>query len=226
MYTPHQVPWTISGTEGYLAEMTRRVAPGAYVTVDTGHQTGQHRFLRPERAEIERALRDDAAEPWLGSDGAFHIFREARGSGAAAANEAAARIDAEMDRFPHLFAAREDCDLYRWLERVGCYSPIVHLQQTGGDASSHLPFTKAANAAGIVHPEKLLTAIARSYDAQERPDLPPRVEKIYLTFEIFTRTTDTRRDILPALEESVRYWRRWVPVDGVELGSMLPAFSP
>ena len=41
--------------------------------------------------------------------------------------------------------------------------------------------------------------------------MPPRCEDIYLTFEIFPHTTDRRRDILPVLAESVKYWRQWVP---------------
>ena len=70
-----------------------------------------------------------------------------------------------MDRYPHLFAAERDCDLYGWLEELGCYSPIVHLQQSNGKSSSHLPFTSANNETGIVHPLKVLQAIARSYES-------------------------------------------------------------
>ncbi len=126
-----------------------------------------------------------------------------------------------MNRYPHLFASPADCDLYGWLERIGCYSPIVHLQQTDGLSSPHLPFTPENNLGGIVHPAKVLQAIARSYEGEPLPGLPPRCEEIYLTFEIFVRTTDTKRDILPALEESVRYWRQWVPRDGQRLDALM-----
>ena len=126
-----------------------------------------------------------------------------------------------MDRYPHLFASARDCDLYRWLEEVGCYSPIVHLQQTNGGSSQHLPFIPAHNKVGIVHPLKVLQALARSYDRPALPGMPPRCEDIYLTFEIFPHTTDRRRDILPVLAESVRYWRQWVPRDGQSLESLI-----
>ena len=221
MYTPHQPPWTIPGTERYMREVTRRGGPGAYVAMDTGHQTGQRLFLRPDASTIRKALWGGLPEPWLGPESAFSIFRADRTRGGGAGAETVARIETEMDRYPHLFAAPSDCDLYGWLQRIGCYSPIVHLQQTNGLSSSHLPFTPEYNAQGIVHPGKVLRAIARSYDEEPRPGLPPRCEEIYLTFEIFAHTTDTKRDILPVLAESVRYWRQWIPRDGQRLDALI-----
>ena len=221
MYTPHQTPWTIEGTFEYLREVSSRSGYPAYIAVDTGHQTGQHRFLRPSREAVERALAGGGKAPYLGPDTAYELFEKARGGSPAARTSAAAAIEAEMNGYLHLFARPEDGELYRWLEQLGCYSPIVHLQQTGGRTSSHLPFTAANNETGIVHPAKVLEAIARSYCAEERPGLPPRCSRIFLTFEIFPRTADRPRDILPGLEESVRYWRQWVPEDGLALSALL-----
>ena len=73
-----------------------------------------------------------------------------------------------MDRFPHLFAASEDCDLYGWLEELGCYSPIVHLQQPTGSPPRTCPSRRRHNETGIVHPLKVLQAIARSYEKAPR----------------------------------------------------------
>jgi hypothetical protein len=213
MYTPHQTPWTIEGTFEYLREVSRRGGYPAYVAMDTGHQTGQHRFLRPTREELERSLAGRGPMPYLGSDTAYALFEQGRGD--------VERIEAEMDRHPHFFAAEQDCDLYRWLEELGCYAPILHLQQSNGRSSAHLPFTAANNGSGIVQPLKVLQAIARSYSAVERPGLPPRCSRIFLTFEIFPRTADRPRDILPGLEESVRYWRQWIPEDGLSLSALL-----
>ncbi|MFI5368189.1 MAG: TIM barrel protein [Spirochaetia bacterium] len=221
MYTPHQPPWTIPGTERYMREVARRGGPGAYVAMDTGHQTGQRLFLRPDAATIRKALWGGLPEPWLGPESAFGIFRADRARGGEAGAETVARIETEMDRYPHLFASQSDCDLYGWLQRIGCYSPIVHLQQTNGVSSSHLPFTAEYNAQGIVHPGKVLRAIARSYEGEPLPGLPPRCEEICLTFEIFPHTTDTKRDILPMLAESVRYWRQWIPRDGQRLDALI-----
>jgi len=221
MYTPHQIPWTIDGVVEYLAEVSRRSRVPAYVALDTGHQTGQHCFLRPPPEEIARRLKTGEPAPYLGPESSYTIFDEARQRGAAEISRAVERLGAEMDGYPHLFARERDCDLYRWLEEVGCYSPIVHLQQSNGKASSHLPFTAANNEVGVVHPGKVLRAIARSFDSAPLTGMPPRCEDIYLTFEVFPRTTDSKREIFSALAESAKYWRRWIPEDGAELDSLL-----
>jgi hypothetical protein len=221
MYTPHQVPWTIEGSFDYIAEVSKRSGFPAYLCMDTGHQTGQRRFLRPDRDSLLRSLAGQGSVPYLGPDTAYAIFDGKRSSGAAAHKEAATRIEAEMDRFPYMFAAERDCDLYGWLAEVGCWSPIVHLQQSNGKSSSHLPFTAATNETGIVHPLKVLQAIARSYEKEPRPGMPARCGEIYLTFEIFPHTTDRPREILPGLAESVKYWRKWIPKDGVPLDTLL-----
>ena len=221
MYSPHQIPWTVEGTFEYLREVTGRSGYPAYVAVDTGHQTGQRKFLWPSSESVQRALAGEGSVPYLGPDTAYALFAEAQGRSPALRVRAAEAIAAEMNRYPHLFAAEKDCDLYRWLEELGCYAPILHLQQTNGGSSSHLPFTEANNEAGLVHPLKVLKAIARSYRREELPGLPPRSPNVYLTFEIFPHTTDRPRDLLPVLAESVRYWRQWVPEDGLALSALL-----
>ena len=220
MYSPHQIPWTIAGTQEYLVEVTRRAGAAAYVAIDAGHQTGQHRFLRPSPEAVVHALETGAAAPYLGSDSAYTLFEEARGR-QGGADAAAERVCAEIGRYPHLFAASDDCDLYRWLEALGCYSPIVHLQQSSGKSSAHLPFVAAHNATGIVSPPRVLQALARSYEQPAAPGMPPRTDDVYLTFEIFFGTAAYSRDILPALAESVAHWRRWVPEDGLRLDDLL-----
>ena len=221
MYTPHQIPWTIEGTFTYLSEVSKRSGYPAYVAMDSGHQTGQRGFLRPSRDTIERSLCGALPTAYLGPETAYSVLENAQGGNAAVLKDAVARIEAEMEKYPHLFSGQRDCELYSWLEELGCYSPIVHLQQSNGKSSSHLPFTSEFNRTGIVYPLKVLQAIARSYENKPRPGMPPRCSDVYLTFEIFPHTTDRRRDILPALAESVRYWRQWIPEDGVSLESLL-----
>jgi hypothetical protein len=132
MYAPHQIPWTIDGTFLFLSEVSRRSGLSAYIAVDTGHQTGQHRFLRPSREEIERGLKGGAPVPYLGPESAYRAFEESRHAGGSSRNAAVTLIEKEMDRFPYLFADARDGDLYAWLAELGCYSPIVHLQQSDG----------------------------------------------------------------------------------------------
>jgi D-erythrulose 1-phosphate 3-epimerase len=221
MYTPHQVPWTIEGGYHYIDTVTRRSGFPAYIALDTGHSAGQQRFLRPSLEALEKALDGKAPAPYLGPDSAYAVFDVSCGGSLAAQRDAAARIQKEIDRFPHMFSSRQDCSLYGWLEELGGYSPLMHLQQTNGASSGHLPFTAANNETGIVHPRKVLEAIARCYQKEPRPGMPERCREIYLTFEIFPHTTDRPREILPPLAESVRYWRKWIPEDGVSLDALL-----
>ncbi len=221
MYTPHQVPWTIQGGHDYIRAVTKRSGFPARIALDTGHCTGQPKFLRPSGDALERALGGKAPVPYLGPDSAYAIFDAARGNGPTVEKNAAARIENEMNRFPHLFSSKEDCSLYGWLEELGGYASLIHLQQTNGKASRHLPFTAANNEDGIVHPAKVLEAIGRCYQKEPRPGMPDRCREIYLTYEIFPHTTDRPREILPPLAESVRYWRKWIPEDGASLDTLL-----
>jgi hypothetical protein len=51
------------------------------------------------------------------------------------------------------------------------------------------------------------------------PALPPApVEELYLTLEVFVGTAAHPFTALEELRESVAYWRRFVPEDGMELG--------
>jgi sugar phosphate isomerase/epimerase len=221
MYTPHQVPWTIEGGFNYIGTVSRRSGFPAYIALDTGHFTGQHRFLRPAREALGKALAGKAPAPYLGPDSAYDVFDSACGGSPAAQKNAEDRILREMDRFPHMFSSPEDCSLERWLEELGGYSSLIHLQQTDGKSSGHLPFTAKNNETGVVSPRKLLEAIAKCYEKEPRPGMPERCGEIYLTFEIFPHTTDRPREILPPLAESVRYWRKWIPEDGAGLDTLL-----
>jgi hypothetical protein len=110
---------------------------------------------------------------------------------------------------------------YVWLERLACYSPIIHLQQTDGKSSSHRAFTKENNRHGIIHGDKVLNAIATACSQESEPDLPPHSPEIYLTIEVFSGTADIPHDILDRLTETVAYWRKYVPQDGLTLQEVL-----
>ena len=133
-------------------------------------------------------------------------------------------VQAEMDEHPNLFAKEEDGDLYAWARRVGRYCPIVHLQQTDGKRSAHQPFTDEFNAQGIVDPAKLLGAMAASFATEPGGgNYPPACQRVCLTLEIFSATMDMPEDILSRLGDSVAYWRRFVPRDGLPLDELAAA---
>jgi sugar phosphate isomerase/epimerase len=228
MYTPHQIPWTIDGAQRLLRELYARNGKPFYLSLDTGHQVGQRRFLMPTAEEIARRVaefRTTGRTPglWLGTTRAYDVFRDAVEGDDAKTQAKIGELQAEMDAHPYLFAQEEDGDLYAWARRVGRYCPIVHLQQTDGKRSAHWPFTAEYNARGIVDPARLLRSLAASYAAPTQTGYPPACERVCLTLEIFAATMDIPSDILSRLGESVSYWRRFVPRDGLALDELAAA---
>ena len=120
-----------------------------------------------------------------------------------------------------MFSDIRDTSPYMWLEELGCYSPIIHLQQTDGYHSSHWPFTESRNENGIIEAEKVLKSIARSYESDAEPGMPPKCKSIYLTLEIFSPTSEKPENILRHMEDSVKYWRKFIPEDGVKLNELI-----
>ncbi len=224
MYTPHQIPWTLKGAEKMLREVNRQSSSQFYITIDVGHQCGQRRFMRPGFGNLKEAFRDsrdDTMGLWLGPQTAYSAFSKAEGCLGIEENAAIEKIEREMDKYPYLFAEYEDGDPYLWLEKLGAYSPIIHLQQTSGKSSAHLPFTKENNKTGIISGEKVLRALLTSYQATENNGfMPEKSAKIFLTLEMFSGTADMNHDILNRLRETVAYWRQFVPEDGIPLDQL------
>ena len=239
MYAPHQPPWTIEGSCRYLKDVFAIHKKPVYVTLDVGHMVGQKRFLKPSFQDIEASLagslkngdsssksgkNEDSSSKngssiWLGADSTYKIWAEAV-KGCNTSEElknAAEAIVADMETYPHLFAQEKDGDIYEWVEELSRYSPIIHMQQTNGVHSSHAAFTPQTNRDGIVTGERLLQAIARSYDKQIDSSMPPPVDDIYLSFEIFASNIETKSEIINKLVQTLAYWRKFVPEDGMLL---------
>jgi hypothetical protein len=225
MYTPHQVPWTVDGATQLLCDIARsdNTAP-FYTTIDTGHQCAQQRYLRPTYGMLKEYVRGgercDRAV-WLGPPSVAETVERARRATGASQDALIGQALDEAAQHPHLFASYEDGDPYEWLEHLGCYSPIVHLQQTDGTSSSHKAFTAEHNARGIIDPAQVLQTIACSYDRPRDPSMPPPCEDIYLTLEVFSSTADTPAQILSRMRQSAAYWRTWIPQDGLRLDSLI-----
>ncbi len=226
MYSPHQPPWTVAGARRLLAEVLRKRGAPLYVTLDVGHQYGQRRFLPPNREALIRWLdnrRADGSErmPWVGTLRAQEVLLGAVGRNGDEQGRAMDLVLESVAENPHLFASVEDGDPYEWLAQLGCYSPIVHLQQTDNTASSHKAFTVEHNATGIIEPLKVLRALRAAYDQPVDSLMPARAGDIYLTLEMFSGTADKARDILERMQASAAYWRKAVPNDGLTLDEVL-----
>jgi sugar phosphate isomerase/epimerase len=225
MYTPHQVPWTIKGARELMQQVLKRSGKPLYLTIDVGHQSGQRKFLMPDRRYLEKLMQDikrgkRLENCWLGPDKAYEILHQAIPD---LVNERKNRIDEILDlaeKHNYLFAEYDDGDPYRWLEALGCYSPIIHLQQTDGNVSAHWPFNDRYNAMGIISGKEILNSLYHSY-RQSDTGMPPKCDEIFLTIEVFAGTSEIPYDILRKIEESVLYWRDFIPEDGLTLDKLV-----
>lgn len=103
------------------------------------------------------------------------------------------RICLDVGHAPH----PEQRDPYPWIEKLGAYSPVIHLQQTVLHKSNHWPFTPEFNEQGIIRPGKVLAALEKS-----------GCKEALLMFEISHREHfDSDFRILEDLKASVDYWR-------------------
>ena len=226
MYTPQQIPWTIDGTARLIRET------GTYTTIDTGHQSAQNRFIRPLEEDIYASI-NSGRHIYVGSDNARKLLCEAIDEKRLGREICGivSKIEEDMNRHPYLFCEKRDSDLYEWIAELGAYSPIIHLQQSDGTKSNHLPFTEKNNGEGIVTPEKLLSALKKSYDDsfsneadntnKGRNGMPSVCDTINLTLEMFFPLYMTGSEIIEQINESVEYWRRAVPRDGMTLDELI-----
>ena len=221
MYTPHMPPWTIEGTKTLLGEVSRRAGAPFYTTVDLGHMNGQQFFQKPDEETILRLIADArAGQPhkrvWMGTQKAMNLYFAACRS-EMDAHSAAAQILADVEANPHLFAQPIDGDIWAWVEALGRYSPIMHLQQSDGKSSPHWPFSENYNKIGVVSGEKLMASLVKAYAQPDDASMPPACEEITLTLEPFLGTAGNTYDMLDELWDSVAYWRRFIPEDGMRL---------
>jgi sugar phosphate isomerase/epimerase len=225
MYSPHQIPWTIAGARELLQEVWRRRRVPFYLTVDTGHSGGQRSFLRPSSAALAKILaRRPADVPydlWLGASEAYTALESVMKAGNGSNNESLDVVRGAMQRHPYMFSSPVDSDPYQWLSNLGCYSPIIHLQQVTGTSSAHEPFIPELNARGSINARKVLEAINLSYAARDVQGLPPKCDTLYLTLEIFAGAAALPRQLLHQIRASVEYWRGAIPHDGMRLEEIL-----
>lgn len=212
MYTPTQGMWTIDGCADYMKSVSEKAKAPMYITIDTAHQAGQHLFIKPTVADIEAMQANVTIQT---------SYLPVEIQNRIAQKQNAKEIHAALDAYGYWFAEPKDSDVYQWFSRLGCYSPIVHLQQTDGTYSSHKPFTAQYNEAGIIKPKEVFAAIKASYDAAQENGMPPRVNDIYLAFEVFFGVTDPTDKIICELSESVAYWRADLPRDGMRLDKLV-----
>lgn len=225
MYSPHQPPWTVAGTRKLLAEVYRRSGVPFYITADLGHMNGQQYFAKPDESLIRTAIESARSGQrikrlWLGTDRAFDLY-EAAIAGSMTVDAAVEGILEDVVHNPHLFAETEDWSIDHWVRALGCYAPIIHLQQSDGRSSPHWPFSLEYNRKGVVDAKSVLNALCASYRQNQTDDMPPMCGEVVLTLEPFIGTAGSTHDLLWELKQSVEYWREWIPEDGMRLSALV-----
>jgi len=225
MYSPHQLPWTVAGTRTLMKETYARAKSPFYITIDLGHINGQQYFLKPTEKYIAECIEkrkkgESSKRTWLGSRKAMDMYYAAI-NGEIHAAQAVTRILQDVEQNPHMFAAPEDCSINNWVEKLACYSPIMHLQQSDGKSSPHWPFSPEYNAHGVIIPERILQGIAASYEQDMEAGMPGKCSEIVLALEPFISTAGNNYDALEELRQSVAYWRQYIPGDGMRLSELV-----
>jgi hypothetical protein len=225
MYSPNQPPWRIDQATALIRDVSKRAGVPLYLTIDTGHQGGQRLRQRPGaddmRTLLARLRGDQSVSPGPQDGDAWGILARAAREGGADVERAIALMERAAADHAYLFAGPRDSDPYAWLAHLGCYSPILHLQQTTGESSSHHGFTADHNRSGIIDGDRVLKALAECYGKTSDQSMPPRCRDVYLTLELFYGPAEHYSEILSSVGESVDYWRRFVPKDGLTLDRLV-----
>lgn len=229
MYSPHQVPWTVNCAVSLLQGIWQQGGNPFYLTVDVGHMSGQQYFQKPTEESLQEAIKEAKAGKlqrrfWVGSDCARGVFERAM-KGELSESVAVEQILKKAEQMPYLFATEQDGSPYYWLERVGCYSPIVHLQQNDGKSSPHWPFDDEHNKKGIIRGEQVLRSLYKSFSQPDNTMLPEKCNEVVLTLEPFISTAGDNYTEIRNLEASVAYWRQFIPKDGVFLSDAVAALN-
>jgi D-erythrulose 1-phosphate 3-epimerase len=230
MYTPHQIPWTIEGTKELVKEVYSRSKNPFYVNIDLGHQSGQYKFRKPDANQLRELISEyrtngnKLREKWLGPLSAYQEFAEIV-TNKTNEEQGVKNLQSILEDYPHMFAEDRDGNTYKWLEKLACYSPIIHLQQTDGRTSGHWPFTAEYNKKGIIDGGKVLKAIYAANSKVRSSEYPSKVDSIYLTIEVFSSTASLNEDIKARIIETVEYWRKFVPNDGENLDTIISRMS-
>ncbi len=233
MYSPHQYPWTIEGARELIHQVFQAGGHPLYITIDTGHQTGQRRFRRPEASIIVERASDASgpdAAPRSGdlpssAGPAFGLVPARRTRASSGAWRKGRAFPAgTWPSWPRTWTATRSSSPLRGtrIPTGGSRTWDVSLRSCTSSRSRALPLPT------FLSPKPPTEAASSTRRRSWHPfgnrargrcpaGFPPPPEDLYLTLEIFADTAETPSEILGKLRESVRFWRRYVPEDGVRL---------
>ncbi len=222
MYAPYQHPWRIAESKKLISDVYKKSGSPFFIALDVGHMVGQRKFTKPDPEMIKYALGKGregrmAFGEWLGPEPVYQEIKEYIQSGKRSDAEFVSEILSSLEQYAYMFADGAESDPYLWIEELGAYSPIVHMQQTDGVKSSHAPFTEETGKDGIITGERMLKSLMQAYEKAGEPGMPEPTDEISLAFEIFISNVQYPQDALENLKDTVAYWRQYIPEDGIPL---------
>ena len=111
-------------------------------------------------------------------------------------------INADIDHGDVTSPNPDDTDPYAWARALARFSPVVHIKQSSMNKGGHWPFTAQHNRDGRITPEPLLKALREGGGTDNE-----------LVFEFtFREREPTDSSVVPALRESVEFWRGHVEI--------------
>lgn len=227
MYTPAQAPWTIKTNFEFIEKIYKYTHGPIYTSIDVGHVTGQKKYSKPTSEMLQKNLEEKVPSKklniWLGGNSVYKLWDHLLNSKENIGNKID-KLQGAMKEYNYLFSeTSDDYNPYKWLEKLAPYSPIIHLQQTDGVNSPHAPFTKENNKKGIIDEKKVLKSIKAAYDKVKPSSdkMPPITKEILLNFEIFSASTMTSYEVIDNIQQSVDYWRKFIPYDGMTIDQIV-----
>jgi sugar phosphate isomerase/epimerase len=91
-----------------------------------------------------------------------------------------------------------DADLSAWLMELGQFSPVMHLQQTDGQADCHWSFSNKNNARGVIDMGKVLETLDKG-----------GCEEVYMFPELPFPYEMNESEVLAELDESVEHLKQF-----------------
>jgi sugar phosphate isomerase/epimerase len=114
---------------------------------------------------------------------------------------------ADIDHGDVTSADPDDCDPYAWARAIPKVSPIIHIKQSLMDKGGHRPFTAEFNAQGRIQPTELLAAFREGGG-----------ENNEVCLELsFKEREPNDRQVIPAIAESVAFWRPYIETGAADL---------
>tara|TARA_A100000164_G_C21908207_1_gene774223 strand:+ start:531 stop:1424 length:894 start_codon:yes stop_codon:yes gene_type:complete len=109
-------------------------------------------------------------------------------------------LNLDVDHGNILSKNKDDYNPYKIIQKLGKFSPIIHLKQKTKDIYSHKPFIKKYNKIGLIKPEKIINELKKT-----------GIEEVTLYFEFSFREREPfDSQSIKDIKESVKYWRNYI----------------